>query len=71
MQQNINAPTVAYTELEMAACSMLNEHNASLFSDLPSSVQSELLALQEEVFAKHGVTREDFLDTDAPFIAVD
>ena len=60
----------AYNELETIGIKVLSECGVSLFEDLPSDRQSELLAIQEQVFSKHRVTKDNFM---APtmFIALD
>lgn len=60
----------AYNELETVGTKMLADFGVSLFEDLPSDKQNELLAIQEQVFAKHQVTKDNFM-AHTPFIALD
>jgi hypothetical protein len=60
----------AYNEIEALGLAALLEHSADRFADLPASVRSSLLTAQMQIFAKHGVSKEDY-NTDLDFIGVD
>ena len=65
-----HSATFAYVELEKLAEKRLSEHGVSLFGDLPDSVQKDMLAQQDAVFAKFDVSASDFISPN-PFIAAD
>lgn len=60
----------AYNELETIGIKALAECGVSFFGDLASDKQNELLAIQEQVFLKHQVTKDNFINP-TPFIALD
>jgi hypothetical protein len=60
----------AYIDLELIAESEFRKHNVSLFCELPSDTQKQMLKKQEEILKKHNVTREDF-NNPTPYIAAD
>ncbi len=60
----------AYNELENIGVKALNEFGVSLFEDLPLEKQKQLLVVQEQVFSKYRVSKDNFLKSSL-FIALD